>query len=168
MFCKVNEMLTGWFIIMSGIKHGHTLSPELFYIVIKDIVYKDNKMNQSINIGNKKVNSLLYADDIIVLSNTEEELQTMLNTVYAWSMRNMIKLNDRKSTIVHYRIPNIPHTVTTIFLGETYLSVIKQYKYLGIIFDEFVDYNIRANDYNVIVNILADSRKQILVLLSTN
>ncbi len=69
----------------------------------------------------------------------------MLNTDYAWSMRNMITFNDNKSKIVHYRKPSIPQTTKTFYLGDNYLLVVvKQYKYLGIIFDEFADTGNRA------------------------
>ncbi len=87
----------------------------------------------------------MYADVIILLSDTEEWFQTMLNTVYAWSMRNMIKFNDNKSKIVHYRKRSIHQTTTTFYLGDNYLSVVKHYKYLGIIFDEFIDFNVTTS-----------------------
>ncbi len=87
----------------------------------------------------------MYADDIALLSNTKKGLQTMLNTVYAWIMRNMIKFNDNKSQVVHYRKPSIHQTTTTFYLGDIYLWVVKQYKCLGIIFDEFVDFNVTMN-----------------------
>ncbi len=114
-----------------------------------------NNLNLGINIGNRKLSILLYADDIVLLSDTEEGLQTMLNTVYTWSMRSMIKFNDNKSKIVHYRKPSIPQTTTPFDLGDNYLSVVKQYKYLGIIFDEFVD-------FNVTVDVLAGVRTRVL------
>jgi hypothetical protein len=56
----------------------------------------------------------------------------------------MIRFNDKKSNLVHYRKPSCPLTTKTFYLGENTLSVVKQYKYLGIIFDEFLDYNVTA------------------------
>ncbi len=148
-------MLTDWFITQSGVKQGDTLSPTLFGIFFNDIAHEVNNLNLGINIGNRTLSILLYADDIVLLSDTEEGLQTMLNTVYAWSMRNMITFNDNKSKIVHYRKSSNPQTTTTFYLGDNYLSVDKQHKYLGIIFDEFVD-------FNVIVNVLADAGNRAL------
>ncbi len=79
---KVNEMLTDWFISKSRVKQGDTLSPTLFDISMNNIVHEVNNLNLGINIGNRKLSILLYADDIVLLSDTEEGLQTMLNTVY--------------------------------------------------------------------------------------
>ncbi len=113
---KVNEMLTDWFITKSSVRQGDTLSPTLFCIFINDIVHEVNNLNLCINIGNRTLSILLCADDIVSLSDTEEALQNMLNTVYTCSVRNMIKFNDNKSKIAHYRKPSIPQTTTTFFL----------------------------------------------------
>ncbi len=62
-------MFTDWFITKSGVKQGDTLSPTRF---INDTVHKVNNLNLGINIGNRKLSILLYADDIVLLSDTEE------------------------------------------------------------------------------------------------
>ncbi len=81
---KVNERLTDWLITKSGVKQGDTLTPTLFGIFINDIVHEVNNLILGINIGNRKLSILLYGDDIVLLlSDAEEGLQTMLNTVYA-------------------------------------------------------------------------------------
>ncbi len=51
-------------------------------------------------IGNKKLSILLYADDIVLLSDTENGLQAMLNVVHKWGQTFMIKFNEKKSTIL--------------------------------------------------------------------
>ncbi len=53
-----------------------------------------------------KVSILQYADDIVLLSDTENGLQAMLNVVQQWMQKCMIKFNEKKSNIVHYRKPN--------------------------------------------------------------
>ncbi len=63
----------------SGLKQGDTLSPTLFGIFINDIVREINDLNLGVKIGNKKLSILLYADDIVLLSDTENGLQAMLN-----------------------------------------------------------------------------------------
>ncbi len=101
----------------------------LFDILINGIVYEVNNLNLGIIIRNRKLSDLLYTDDIVLLNDTDEGLQTMLNTAYAWDMRNMIKYNGKKSKIEHYRNLSIPQTNTTFCLGDNYLSVVKQYIY---------------------------------------
>jgi len=142
---KINELLTNWFQTRSGIKQGDTLSPTLFGIFINDIVKEVNDLNQGVNIGNRKISILLYADDIVLLSDTENGLQAMLNVVHNWGKKFMIKFNEKKSNIVHYRKPHVARTSKQFLLGDCVLSIVKQYKYLGIILNEFVDFNVTAD-----------------------
>ncbi len=57
----------------------------------------------------------------------------------------MIKFNGKKYNIVHYRKPNTVRTSKHFFLGECSLSVVNQYKYLGVILTEFVNFNVIAD-----------------------
>ncbi len=77
---------------------------------INDIVREINDLNLGVKIGNKKVSISLYADDIVLLSDTENGLQAMLNVVLKWGQNVMIKFNEKKSNIVHYRKPNTVRT----------------------------------------------------------
>ncbi len=153
---KINELLTNWF--QSGLKQGDTLSPTLFGlkegdtlfptlfgIVINDIVKEINDFNLGVKIGNKKVSILLYADDIVLLSDTENGLQTMLNVAHKCGQKFMINFNKKKSNIVHYRKPNTVRTTEQFFLRECVLSVVNQYKYLGVMLNEFVNFNVIAD-----------------------
>jgi len=78
-------MLTEWFDTNCGVKQGDTLSPTMFGIFNKDIVDDVKSVNEGINIDGIKVCILLYADDIVILSETEEGLQKMLDKIYEWS-----------------------------------------------------------------------------------
>ncbi len=66
-------------------KQSDTLSQHClaFLALLLYIVFDVNNLNLDINIRNIKLSILLYADDIVLLSDTEEGLQTMLNTAYA-------------------------------------------------------------------------------------
>ena len=67
----------------------------------------------------------------------------------------MIKFNARKSNILHVRKPQVPRTNFTFMLGETELCKVEQYRYLGIMINEFID-------YNGIAKVLADSANRAL------
>ncbi len=45
---------------------------------VNDIIYEVNNLNLGINIGHKKLRLLLYAEALVLLSDTEE-LQIMVN-----------------------------------------------------------------------------------------
>ena len=81
---SVNGWLTDWFPTLQGVKQGDTISPTLFGIYINDLVREINNEGCGINIGNRSVSCLLFADDLALISDSEENLQRMLNTLNTW------------------------------------------------------------------------------------
>ncbi len=130
------EVSTAWFDVSSGVRQGDPLSPTLFSLFINDFVtyLKDN--NATFKFGNHNINSLLYADDMVLFANSEHELQTSLNLLSQWCYKWRIKINDGKSQVVHFRKSNLSQTEFNFKLGDVQLEKVKQYKYLGVIFDE--------------------------------
>ena len=139
---NVNNILTEWFATESGVIQGDTLSPTLFNIFINDMVSDVNSLNLGIPLDNECVSILLYADDIVVLSENEDNLQCILDTIYSWSRKNLIKFNEKKSNVIHFRKSNTDRSEFNFKLGQSTLSTVDQYKYLGIILNEFLDYNV--------------------------
>ncbi len=134
---NVNNILIEWFDTNCGVKQGDTLSPTIFGIFINDIVDDVKSVNIGINIDGINVCILLYADDIALLSETEEGLQKLLSKVYEWSRKWKIKFNAHKSNILHVRQPQVPRTGYSFKLGYINLSKVEQYKYLGIVINKF-------------------------------
>ncbi len=56
----------------------------------------------------------------------------------------IIYYNARKSNIVHFRKPSQPRSSFQFVLGNTELNIVEHYKYLGIILNEFLDYDVTA------------------------
>ena len=68
---KVNEVFTNWFPTPSGVKQGDALSPTLFAVYINDLANQIKPLNCGVTCGSEQVSILLYADDIILLAETE-------------------------------------------------------------------------------------------------
>mgnify|MGYP001557282839 CR=1 FL=1 len=68
--CSVmtGEHLTGWFKTLGGVKQGDNLSPKIFSVYINDLATELNSINLGVPINDTFVNILLYADDIVILS----------------------------------------------------------------------------------------------------
>jgi hypothetical protein len=146
---NVNNKLTNWFDTIAGVKQGDTLSPTMFGIFINDIVDDVKSVNVGIKIDGHNICILLYADDIVLLSETEEGLQKLLDKVDEWSRKWKIKFNGKlnlmpKNQIFYIRQPQVTRTNFNFKLGNTVLPVVPQYKYLGIVINEFIDYNVIA------------------------
>ena len=89
--------------------------------------------------NNELVPILLYADDVVLLANNEDDLQLMLNRVHDWCSGWRVELNGRKTQVVHFRNKSVPCTSTSFTCGVLELAISSHYKYLGIVFNEHFD-----------------------------
>ena len=97
----LNGMTTDWFNVNSGVRQGDTLSPVLFSMFINELAVEINRLNL-VDIGGKKLSLLMYADDIVFLSESEENLQHVLDFTYEWCNKWKLKVNLLKSKIIHF------------------------------------------------------------------
>ena len=96
---RINGLTTDFFDVNCGLKQGCLLSPLLFNLYIDDLVRDMNLLNVGIDIDDEKLCILLYADDVILIADTEADLQSLLNCLYDWSERNGLKINNDKSKL---------------------------------------------------------------------
>ena len=141
---RINGVSTDFFDVKCGLKQGCLLSPLLFNLYIEDLIRDMKLLNIGIEIEGEKICILLYADDVILIANTEEDLQSLLNCLNEWSARNGLKIYKDKSKIVHFRRLSVQRSVFNFSCGELRLDLIQQYKYLGLILHEHLDYSITA------------------------
>ena len=81
----LNEFSTEYFDCPLGVKQGDTISPTLFSIFINDLAAEIKASNLGITLDNNlSLSILLYADDIILLAESEQKLQGMLDIVCDW------------------------------------------------------------------------------------
>ena len=79
----------------------------------------------------------MTADDVILLSESENNLQMMINHVYNWCTKWRMKINIAKSKIMHFRKQNTEQSRFVFLLGHQILDYVMIYKYLGVYIDQF-------------------------------
>ena len=99
----LHNYLTNWFSSNVGVRQGDTLSPTLFNLFVNDLATEIKTLECGVKIGNKSVSILLYADDIVLISESEESLQKMLDSVHNWCQKWQLNINCSKTQIVHFR-----------------------------------------------------------------
>jgi len=110
---------------------------------INDIVCSIDTMNCGVQYGTEpadNVSILLYADDIVLLSGSEIKLQSMLDQLYGYCQTWGLMINYDKSKIVHFRPKSFQCTEFQFTCGDISISRVTQYKYLGLIFTEYLDF----------------------------
>ena len=74
---------TDWFQIGKGVRQGYILSPCLFNLYAEYIMRNSGleKAQAGIKIAGRNINNLRYADDTIIMAESEEELKSLLMKV---------------------------------------------------------------------------------------
>ncbi len=119
---KVSEYLTEWFLSPSGVKQGDVLSPTIFALFIHDSARDVKQLWKGVTCGHVIVNILLYADDIILLSENEEDLQLMLTCRDKWCKKWRLRMNQKKTQIMHFRRPGRERRSFQFYVGEKQLK----------------------------------------------
>jgi len=83
-----------------GVKQGGCISPRLFAIYMEDLISEIERNSQGIRIGKNKIDIILYADDVVLLSNSALGLQEMIRVVEQYGSKNEVKFNVAKTNIL--------------------------------------------------------------------
>ena len=137
---RINGKHTEWFDINFGVRQGDGLSTTLFSAYINNLAEEINSLNLGVDIGDVKISTLFYADDIVLLAERENDLQLMINSVHTWCKKWRMTVNIEKTNIVHFRCRNHILTNFDFNIGGNKLLKVKEYRYLGIILDEFLTF----------------------------
>ena len=80
-----------------GLKQGCPLSPMLFNLYIDDINEIFGDTCAHIDFQGEKLSHFLYADDLVIISYTENGLQVALDNLYSYSLRKSLLISITKS-----------------------------------------------------------------------
>ncbi len=139
---NINGNLTEWFYTNNGCRQGDVTSPTAFSILINDLLKEIKASEFGIKINDILLNILAYADDIVLLAETPEQLQKLINIVQNWCDKYRLIINPSKSKIVHFRNPPKQCSEFEFKLGNDgcKLDTVESYKYLGTFFDEYLTF----------------------------
>ena len=128
--------------LLQGVRQGCPLSPILFSCYINNLVCRLKEKGYGVDIGDRNLCSLLYADDVVLMTDSADELQAMIDIVDNYCKEWRLSLNLGKSKVMVVA-PNgavcakgdqaeeaeLPEFT---FRGSP-VEIVDQYKYLGVI-----------------------------------
>ena len=99
---RTGHETTDWFQIGKGVRQGCILSPCLFNLHAEYIMWNTRlaEAQAGIKIDGRNINNLRYADDTTLMTESEEELKSLLVKVKVESEKVGLKLNIQKTKIM--------------------------------------------------------------------
>jgi hypothetical protein len=145
-----------------GLMQGEVLSPILFSMFINDfelsfinsgcVPYECKSLNLFL---------LMYADDLVLFSESTEGLQSQLDALFEYSSKWGLKVNIDKSQIVIFRNGGKIKANEKWLYDGVQLKVVDHFTYLGIVFN----YN---NKFTMAEKKISDQGKKAMFALNTN
>ena len=94
---KVNDLVSDWFPTEAGVRQGQNDSPTLFLAYIDSLAKAIKDLHLGVTYGEINVSLLMYADDIVLMAESEEALQRMLDELYKWCNTWNMVINTEKT-----------------------------------------------------------------------
>ena len=139
----VNKSVSNLRRIKSGVPQGSVLGPLLFMIYINDL-----RDALDVNSGAK-----LYADNTVIYCSGIEatqvscELQANLNRFSKWCKKNKLTVNTKKTKLMSFgtrtRVKKAKNVTVTV--NGDRIQMVPSYKYLGVILDSTLSYNMHIS-----------------------
>ena len=128
---KLNGKITMPIPTEKGVRQGCILSPRLFNLFINDIPLIFDQQCHPVQLGNMSIQCLMYADDIVLFSESKQGLQRCLAKLEIYTEKWKMKLNHKKKNkIMIFQKHGLTPKVDITFKNEI-LEQVKEYKYLG-------------------------------------
>ena len=160
---RVGDELTKPVRMQQGVRQGCPVSPILFNYFVDKLSRELEDSGYGVDAGGKLLHSLLYADDVVLVAHSQEELQGLIDVVDRFCRRWHMDINLKKSEVMvvggarvcpscthtpaldpclchacphAVPLPPCPAQCEGWSCRETRLKVVKAYKYLGIWFTD--------------------------------
>ena len=122
------------FNVTNGVRQGGILSPQLFNIYIDGLSDSLNKSSIGGSIGGKRINHMLYADDLCIVSLSSAGLQQLLSICDQYCAMHSVTFNVKKSVCMFFRCSmNKTCDITNVVLSGNIIDYVHKTKYLGVL-----------------------------------
>ena len=117
--------------IQRGLRQGCPLSPLLFNVFINTLLPACHNKGVDVGLGVERIRGLLFADDVVLLGESEADLQRGLDGLSTWSDANGMQVGIAKCGYMVVGDTN----QGSVSIGGVPLPNVTEYKYLGMLLD---------------------------------
>lgn len=116
--------------INQGVRQGCPLSPALFNIYIDDIINRwKNELKNNFCVNNIEIDTLLYADDQVLIANSEDGLQRAIYKLNIVAREYNMKISEKKTKVTAFK-GKYPLR-SKIVINDMIIEQVMYFKYLG-------------------------------------
>ena len=127
---KMHNKCTEPFNINQGVRQGCVLSPLLFNIFLSDLGKKLDSLDEKVQVHDRGINTLFWADDIIMFSQNEDKLREMLKILEEFSGEHKLIINTDKTKVMIFNKSG-RFMRRSYQINNVHLENVRSYKYLG-------------------------------------
>ena len=137
MFVKLDQGLTKPFITTTGVKQGCSISPFIFNLFIDKLPTVYDESCDGVELGERKLNCLMWADDCVVFSLSPKGLQNSIDRTVNFFTKLGLSVNIKKTKCMIFNKRGLrPKFFPSIkfYINAQMLENAESYTYLGVVF----------------------------------
>ena len=123
--------------ITIGVKQGCPLSPTLFGMYVDEVLdYIERVGDRGAPLAGTWISLLLYADDIVLISDSPEGMQRHLDALHTFASACGVSVNLSKTKVMVFNTTPqwVRRSAPTFAYGQETIEYTDSYTYLGVVF----------------------------------
>ena len=137
---RFNNELSDFYTCFKGLVQGEALSPLIFSLFVNDIELDLLHDCSPLQLNDINVFLLMYADDTVLLAESSEDLQRMLDSLLHWTRKYKLTVNVDKTKVVIFR-GSWQTGDDTFYYNGNLVEIVNTFSYLGLL----LNYNGKFN-----------------------
>ena len=127
MSVRIQDETTRPIQLQRGVRQGDVISPKLFTAALEDVFKLLDWNGLGININGEYLTQLRFADDVVIMAESLDDLNNMLNDLSRVSQQVGLKMNMSKTKIMC----NAHVSLHPVIVENSALEIVDEYIYLG-------------------------------------
>ena len=135
-YVRWGDATSNFYKLECGVRQGGLTSPDLFNVYVNDLVEELRSTRVGCHVGGVCVNSVSYADDMVLLSPSIKGLRKLVSVCERYANAHGLKYNVAKTEMLIFKAGRGPENVPEVKLKGSAGQVVLRFKYLGHVLTE--------------------------------